>query len=115
MDSVIAGRAVEANAGLQFADSADVAIASALREPEFGSLQFGTGFGGPDTGFMHGGGLIGSLEGTPHGSMHMAVGGWMQQFCLAQILGHLRQDIKQKARRDATQNHLRDTTEAEKP
>ena len=33
------------------------------------------GFGGPATGRNHGGGPVGGLEGTPHGSVHVAVGG----------------------------------------
>jgi len=68
-------RTVDCNAGRQFADDADIAIAGPLREPEFQSLEFGTGFGGPQTRFMHGGDLVGSVELTPHGTMHMAVGG----------------------------------------
>ena len=78
-------RTSAANAGSQFADAADVAIANPLREPDYQSFDFGTGFGGPQTNFMHGGGLIGSVELGPHGSMHMAVGGWMQQFSTAAL------------------------------
>jgi tyrosinase len=78
-------RTPDCNAGRAFADDADVAIANPLREPEFQSLDFGTGFGGPQTNFMHGGNLIGSVELAPHGSMHMAVGGWMQQFNTAAL------------------------------
>jgi tyrosinase len=81
----VATRTPQCNAGQQFADATDVAITGPLLEPEFVSLDFGTGFGGPRTGFMHGGGLIGSLELTPHGSIHMAVGGWMQQFYSAAL------------------------------
>src|SRR3954470_24909826 len=79
----VATRTSDCNGGRQFADAADVAIANPLREPEFQSFDFGTGFGGPQTNFMHGGGLIGSVELGPHGSMHMAIGGWMQQFSTA--------------------------------
>jgi len=78
-------RTVDCNAGRQFADDADIAIAGPLREPEFQSLEFGTGFGGPQTRFMHGGDLVGSVELTPHGTMHMAVGGWMQRFFTAAL------------------------------
>ena len=81
----VATRTADCNAGRQFADAADVAIAGPLREPAFQSLDFGTGFGGPQTSFMHSGGLVGSVELTPHGSMHMAVGGWMQQFFTAAL------------------------------
>jgi tyrosinase len=76
-------RTKECNLGQQFADDADVSIVAPLREPEFVSLEFGTGFGGPETNFMHGGSLIGSLELTPHGNIHVAVGGWMSQFFTA--------------------------------
>jgi tyrosinase len=81
----VATRTADCNAGRPFADDADVAIAGPLREPAFQSLDFGTGFGGPQTSFMHSGGLVGSVELTPHGSMHMAVGGWMQQFFTAAL------------------------------
>ncbi len=38
-------------------------------------------FGGPRTGFNHNqGGVLGDLEGTPHGAIHVAVGGWMGSF-----------------------------------
>ena len=45
-----------------------------------------TAFGGPTTGFSHGGGDVGSLEATPHGNVHVTVGfqdpvvGLMAQF-----------------------------------
>jgi tyrosinase len=78
-------RTPDCNAGRPFADDADVAIANPLREPEFQSVNFGTGFGGPQTSFAHSGGLVGSVELAPHGSMHMAVGGWMQQFFTAAL------------------------------
>jgi tyrosinase len=81
----VSTRTPAANAGHQFADDADVAITNPLREPEFQSLDFGTGFGGPQTNFMHGGNLIGSVELAPHGSMHMAVGGFMQRFNTAAL------------------------------
>ena len=38
------------------------------------------GFGGPQTGFHHGGGLPGACEQTPHNDIHGAVGGWMGSF-----------------------------------
>ena len=78
-------RTPDCNAGRQFADDSDVAIAGPLRERDFVSLSFGTGFGGPQTNFMHSGNLIGSLELTPHGNMHMAVGGLMQSFSTAAL------------------------------
>ncbi|MEP6915128.1 MAG: tyrosinase family protein [Acidobacteriota bacterium] len=81
----VGSRTPACNAGQPFADDADVAIAGPLREPDFVSLAFGTGFGGPQTTFMHGGQLIGSLEVSPHGNMHMAIGGLMQQFFTAAL------------------------------
>ena len=81
----VATRTPTSNAGGQFADEADVAIADPLREPAFVSVRFGTGFGGPDTPFVHAGGIIGSLELTPHGTIHVAVGGWMQFFFSAAL------------------------------
>lgn len=81
----VPNRTAAANAGSPFADDADVALAGPLRERDFVSLSFGTGFGGPNTSFMHGGSLIGSVELAPHGSMHMAVGGLMQAFNTAAL------------------------------
>jgi tyrosinase len=61
-----------------------------LTEPQFEADTTGgdPGFGGPETGFNHNGGPIGALEGTPHGSMHVAVGGnfgWMSSFDTAAL------------------------------
>src|SRR5215211_4363877 len=47
-----------------------------------------SGFGGPKTGWNHGQGALGRFEITPHGQVHMGVGGvdplgWMSQFHLA--------------------------------
>lgn len=81
----VANRTPAANAGRQFADDADVALTGPLRERDFVSLSFGTGFGGPQTSFMHGGSLIGSVERAPHGSMHMAVAGFMSAFNTAAL------------------------------
>jgi tyrosinase len=81
----VGNRTPAANAGRQFADDADVALTGPLRERDFVSLSFGTGFGGPQTGFMHGGGLIGSVEAAPHGSMHMALSGFMGAFNTAAL------------------------------
>lgn len=60
----------------QFAD------VSCLDNPRFTRAGIGDdhGFGGPATGFEHGGGDIGDLETTPHGAMHVAVNGWMGMF-----------------------------------
>lgn len=53
-----------------------------LNEPDYEAdpVGGGPGFGGPRTGFNHSGGSIGAAEGTPHGSMHNRVGGWMSGF-----------------------------------
>ena len=66
-----------ANAGQSVADDLDVDVEACLDEPLFVGSDFGgsPGFGGPETLFEHGGGVIGALELTPHGDMHMAVGG----------------------------------------
>jgi tyrosinase len=58
-----------------------VDVGTALREPLFTGRPGGSpGFGGPSTVFNHAGGPVGSLELTPHGAMHVAVGGWMSAF-----------------------------------
>lgn len=55
-----------------------VDISAALSELDFtGPMSGGiAGFGGPITGLSHGGGTIGSLENTPHGNVHVGVGGF---------------------------------------
>ena len=67
-----------ANAGDVIATSTDVDIVDCLDETIFLGTAFGgtTGFGGPETAFNHGGGPPGKLEMTPHGDIHMAVGGF---------------------------------------
>ncbi len=67
------------------ATSNQVAVRAALLDPNFHAPPVGglAGFGGPQTGFMHSGGLgapIGKLENTPHGTMHVAVGRFMGAF-----------------------------------
>jgi tyrosinase len=70
-----------------------VDISTCLGETQFEGDPTGgdPGFGGPQTGFSHSGvpGLpMGALEGTPHGSMHVAVGGpvgWMSSFDTAAL------------------------------
>lgn len=60
---------------------------AAMAEPHFtgpASARI-AGFGGPVTGWNHGGGAVGSLENTPHGDVHLGVGGiqppgWMSRF-----------------------------------
>jgi tyrosinase len=41
------------------------------------------GFGGPRTGWNYGGTTNGQLEISPHGGVHMGVGGWMSAFATA--------------------------------
>jgi tyrosinase len=66
------------------ATSNQVNVSAALTDPNFHAPPVGglAGFGGPQTGFMHSGmgAPIGKLENTPHGSMHVAVGGFMGAF-----------------------------------
>jgi tyrosinase len=86
----ITQRVSGANSGSQIADEFDVDITACLSEPAFSGQGAGgsSGFGGPRTVFNHGGGPVGSLEATPHGSMHVAVGGpagWMSRFNTAAL------------------------------
>lgn len=86
----VAERSAAANAGNPIADDVDVSAASALAEQLFSDGSFVGAFGGPETGFMHGGDVVGSLEDTPHGSMHVAIGGgfpagWMSRFYTAAL------------------------------
>jgi tyrosinase len=64
-----------------------VSLADCLREPAFvaGADGSSPGFGGPQTRFNHDRGVVGALEATPHGSIHVAVGGWMQRFSTAAL------------------------------
>jgi tyrosinase len=57
-----------------------------LKEPKYTADPKGGsgGFGGPKTKFNHGAGsVVGALEVTPHGSMHVRVGGFMSSFTTA--------------------------------
>lgn len=71
-------RAAGANTGQIIADDQDVNISVCLVQPTFSGPAGGgsNGFGGGRTRFSHSGRAMGSLEGTPHGSMHVAVGGF---------------------------------------
>jgi len=71
-------RAPGANDGDVIADDLDVDIQRCLVDPVFTGVAGGgdNGFGGGRTAFSHSGRAAGSLEITPHGSMHMAVGGF---------------------------------------
>jgi tyrosinase len=63
-----------------FVDVNDVNL-DAMNEPEFSGTAGGgsRGFGGIDTGFMHGGPQHGQLEAQPHDQVHGDVGGGTQQ------------------------------------
>lgn len=69
------------NDGAPVGDEADVDL-TCLTEPDYVADPTGgsPGFGGPRTRFNHSGGPVGALEITPHGSMHVAVGGWLGRF-----------------------------------
>jgi tyrosinase len=72
----------EGNDGGLVGDPTDVDITQCLGETVFAADPIGgdPGFGGPKTLFNHSQGSVGTLEQTPHGNMHVAVGGWMGQF-----------------------------------
>jgi tyrosinase len=79
-----------ADAGEPFAEARDTDVKAALGQPRFSAPSPGgsTSFGGPATSFEHSGGAAGALELTPHGSMHVAVGGdtgWMSAFNTAAL------------------------------
>lgn len=77
----------EGNNGNPVGDAADVDVSACLGEAAFPAASTGgdPGFGGPQTTFHHSGGVTGSLETTPHGNMHVAVGGWMGAFNTAAL------------------------------
>jgi len=63
----------------------DTDVCDALARPRFVAQATGgdPGFGGGQSAFNHGGGfgmIAGEVERVPHGSMHVAVGGFMSQF-----------------------------------
>lgn len=81
----VANRSAASNSGGIVASPPFVALAAALNDSTFSGQSTGgnPGFGGPQTNLSHSGGVIGRLEQTPHGSMHVAVGGpggWMSGF-----------------------------------
>jgi tyrosinase len=82
----VEARTAEANDGDETADAQDVNLDTCLKEESFISAPPGgdPGFGGRRTIFNHSGGPAGDVERVPHGSMHMAVGGfdggWMSAF-----------------------------------
>jgi tyrosinase len=67
---------VDANGDVPL-DESDVSL-DCLRDSSFTLERFAgvPAFGGPITLFNHGGGPTGSLERTPHGNIHVAVGGF---------------------------------------
>lgn len=77
----VASRNPGCNTGAIVADDFDVDL-GCLLDPVFVADPAGgdPGFGGPKTAFNHSGGVVGSLEAVPHGSMHVAVGGFMGRF-----------------------------------
>jgi tyrosinase len=81
----VASRSAAANAGNTIASSQSTSAAAALAANTFFSDSGAATFGGPKTQFNHSGGPVGRLEGTPHGDMHMAVGGWMTSFNTAAL------------------------------
>ena len=70
-------RNIGVNEGEEFTFDEDIDIVVCLTEESYISAPFGgdPGFGGRRTVFNHSGGPIGDLERTPHGSIHIAVGG----------------------------------------
>jgi tyrosinase len=69
------------NGGNDVATAASVSL-NALKDQWFAAQATGgdPGFGGPATLFNHNAGPPGALEATPHGSIHVAVGGFMGSF-----------------------------------
>ena len=73
------------NDGAPVGDPEDVEVCDALRKRRFVAQSAGgdPGFGGGASSFNHGGGfgmIAGEVERVPHGSMHVAVGGFMSRF-----------------------------------
>jgi len=83
---LVKARAGDANQGKPLGtDPDDIELATCMKKLGFINSSSGAGsnFGGGRTGFSHRGGVPGSAELVPHGSMHDAVGGgdgWMDSF-----------------------------------
>jgi tyrosinase len=77
----------EGNDGKAVGDENNVDIGPCLADLAFAAAPAGgnPGFGGPQTKFEHSGQRTGKLELTPHGNMHVAVGGWMGSFNTAAL------------------------------
>jgi tyrosinase len=86
----IAARTAASNQDVLMSQPWQVDLTGCLPQPFFtppdpSRNETDPSFGGPRTQFMHGGGTIGELENVPHGTMHVAVGGfdppgWMSRF-----------------------------------
>jgi tyrosinase len=74
----VAQRSSRANSGQRVGPLRDTSV-DALDVFRFKASPHGAsgGFGGPETGFNHGGGRFGELEAVPHGVVHVDVGGLM--------------------------------------
>lgn len=85
----VAQRAPGANSNTPVGSAASSSTASAMGKPQFINTPPPVAqFGGGSTGFSHNGAFVGQLESTPHGSMHVAVGGptgWMSAFDTAAL------------------------------
>lgn len=84
----VSQRISDANAGNVIADETDVDLSNCLSKQRFSGPELGdTGFGGPQTGFMHSGRAPGALESIPHAMMHVRVGGngFMSRFNTAAL------------------------------
>lgn len=81
----VPARNAACNSGGIVGDPSETDVKGCLTEDFFVGVNAGPnqGFGGPKTGFNHPGGAVGKLEDTPHGTMHVAVGGWMSSFATA--------------------------------
>ncbi len=81
-------RAPAANSNLLLGSAGSADISVCLAKDVFTNAGVVSKFGGGQTGFSHGGGVAGACEITPHGSMHVAVGGpsgWMSAFDTAAL------------------------------
>jgi tyrosinase len=89
----VAQRSRAANVGQPLAEDPDVDLSCLNDDMFYGADDGGGGgFGGPNTGNpVHSGNQTGGLEGVPHGTMHIAVGGtgrsagWMSSFDTAAL------------------------------
>lgn len=73
------------NQGVSRADDQDVDVNRCLKAAVFSGSAVSASFGGGPTVFNHEGGVAGLVDAVPHGSMHMALGGWMRRFSSAAL------------------------------